>query len=98
MKTTYQKDMANNKMNVTREFAAPVPQVWKAWTEPDLLDQWWAPKPWKAETKKMDFREGGNWLYSMVGPDGTRHWARVDYKKIIVQKFFSGKDAFADEK
>ena len=60
--TLYTKDVANNKMTVVRQFDAPVEQVWRAWTESELLDQWWAPLPWKAKTKKMDFREGGSWL------------------------------------
>jgi uncharacterized protein YndB with AHSA1/START domain len=49
-------DKANSKVSVKREFAAPLQDVWAAWTESELLDQWWAPKPWKAKTKIMDFR------------------------------------------
>ena len=45
------KDVDNKKMTITRSFDAPVSDVWRAWTESKLLDQWWAPKPWKAETK-----------------------------------------------
>ena len=97
LQTVLTKDPANNKMNITRTFQAPVKTVWKAWTEPRLLDQWWAPKPWKAETKSMEFREGGTWLYCMVGPDGTRTWSRADYEKIEPQKHFTGMDAFCDE-
>ncbi len=37
-------------MLITREFSASQAEVWKAWTESHLLDQWWAPKPWKAVT------------------------------------------------
>jgi uncharacterized protein YndB with AHSA1/START domain len=95
--TLVSKDPANNKLVVVREFAAPVEQVWKAWTESNLLDQWWAPRPWKAETKTMDFREGGFWLYCMNGPDGTQSWSRADYKTIDPQKSFTGVDAFCDE-
>ena len=65
-------DKENNRVNVEREFAAPVGKVWAAWTQQELLDQWWAPRPWKARTKSMDFREGGTWLYAMVGPRGRR--------------------------
>ncbi len=65
--TTISKDAANKKLIVVREFDAPLEQVWKAWTDKDILDKWWAPKPWKAKTKSMDFREGGAWLYSMGG-------------------------------
>ena len=77
--TTITKDVANKKLIVVREFDAPPEEVWKAWTEKELLDIWWAPKPWRAQTKTMDFREGGAWLYSMVGPDGTESYCRVDY-------------------
>jgi uncharacterized protein YndB with AHSA1/START domain len=97
MKTTITKDVANNKMFITREFAGTVEDVWKAWTDPKLLDQWWAPKPWKAETKSMDFREGGRWVYCMVGPEGEKHWALAEYHKIVPQKSFEGLNAFADE-
>jgi uncharacterized protein YndB with AHSA1/START domain len=95
--TIYSKDASNKKLKVEREFDAPVAQVWKAWTQPELLDQWWAPKPWKANTKSMDFREGGRWFYYMEGPDGTRHYCKVDYKTIVPNKSFSGFDGFCDE-
>lgn len=39
------KDPAAKKITVTRRFKAPVAEVWRAWTESSLLDQWWAPKP-----------------------------------------------------
>lgn len=87
----------NKKINVKREFAAPVLKVWAAWTKSELLDQWWAPKPWRAETKKMDFKVGGFWLYAMVSPEGERHWGRVDYKTIAPLKSFSARDAFCNE-
>ena len=90
-------DKENKKVNVQRTFAAPVSNVWAAWTEPELLDQWWAPKPWKAETKSMNFTVGGRWLYAMVGPDGTKHWSYADYKSITPLKNYSEKDGFCDE-
>jgi uncharacterized protein YndB with AHSA1/START domain len=89
-------DKENKKVRVTREFAAPLSKVWAAWTQSDLLDQWWAPKPWKAKTKTMDFREGGHWLYAMVGPEGEEHWCRADFKSISPMKSFRGLDAFCD--
>src|SRR5687768_8096768 len=90
-------DKENKKIKVEREFDAPVARVWAAWTEQELLDQWWAPKPWKARTKTMDFREGGYWLYAMVGPEGEEHWARADYKSISPLRSFSAADSFCDE-
>jgi len=96
--TQVTKDRENKRLVVVREFDATLPDVWRAWTERELLDQWWAPKPWKAETKTIDFREGGSWLYCMVGPEGEAHWCRVDFKTISKHKSFTGLDAFCDEK
>ena len=94
---SFSKDLANKKLLIVREFDAPVERVWKAWTDKNLLDAWWAPRPWKAKTKTMDFREGGFWLYCMVGPDGTNSWARVDFKTINPNKSFTADDYFCDE-
>jgi uncharacterized protein YndB with AHSA1/START domain len=90
-------DKKSRQVKVKREFAAPLEKVWAAWTEPELIDQWWAPKPWKAVTKSMDFRVGGTWIYAMVGPDGSKHWAVVNYTSISPKKSFGGVDAFSDD-
>ncbi|HWK57027.1 MAG TPA: SRPBCC domain-containing protein [Parapedobacter sp.] len=87
----------NNTIRITREFDASLELVWQAWTTPELLDQWWGPQPWRAETKTMDFREGGFWLYAMVSPEGEKHWSRSDFVAIIKEKFFSSKGGFSDE-
>jgi PhnB protein len=93
----FTKDIPNKQLTIVKDFDAPVDLVWKAWTQSDILDQWWAPKPWKAETKTMDFRVGGQWLYCMVGPNGEKHWCRVDYKAIEPQVSISSDSAFVDE-
>ncbi|WP_192348749.1 SRPBCC domain-containing protein [Algoriphagus sp. Y33] len=91
----------NNTVNVKREFAANLELVWEAWTNPEILDQWWAPKPYKTRTKSMDFREGGMWLYEMFNTESKNqkecHWCKNDYIKIVHQSMFSGLDAFCDE-
>ena len=86
----------DNVLKVIRRFNAPLKLVWKAWTEADLLDQWWAPKPWNSQTKFMNFEEGGHRLYAMVGPDGQEHWGRTDFKSIQIHHSFSGEDSFCD--
>src|ERR1700742_3791757 len=86
-----------NTISVKRQFAADLPLVWDAWTKPELLDQWWAPKTFQTKTKSMDFREGGVWIYAMVSPENVAHWCRPAYKKIEVRKSFSGMDSFGDE-
>ncbi|AKP50905.1 SRPBCC domain-containing protein [Cyclobacterium amurskyense] len=91
----------NNTVNIEREFAANLELVWEAWTNPEILDLWWAPKPYKTRTKSMDFREGGLWLYEMFNAESKNpqecHWCKNDYIKIAHQKMFSGLDAFCDE-
>ncbi len=87
----------NNTITVNREFNAKLSLVWDAYTKSEILEQWWAPKPWKAKTKSMDFKEGGHWHYAMCGPGGERHWAFTTYQRIEFQKVFTGVDSFTDE-
>ena len=91
------KDLAAKTIQITRSFKAPLNKVWRAFTEKELLDQWWGPQPWRAETKHMDFREGGYWLYAMVGPEGEKHWSRADFQTIEPMISIKGKDGFCDE-
>ena len=97
MTTQVTQDVPNKKLIFVREFNAPVEKVWNAWTQSEYLDQWWAPKPWKARTKSMDFSEGGKWVYAMVGPDGTEMWALIEFLKIVNHKMYEAIDAFSDE-
>jgi uncharacterized protein YndB with AHSA1/START domain len=60
--TSVIKDFKEKSILVSREFNAPLETVWKAFTESELVEKWWAPKPWRAETKKMDFSNGGHWI------------------------------------
>lgn len=84
-------------MTITREFAAPRQMVWDCHTKSELLDRWFAPKPFTTKTKSMDFSEGGHWHYAMVDPDGQEFWARLDYKTIRPIDAYSALDGFSDE-
>ena len=86
----------NHTITVKREFFAGLPLVWKAFTTSEILDQWWAPKPWKAKTKSMDFKEGGQWLYAMVGPKGEEHWSFAKYLTIKKEEEYTATDGFSD--
>lgn len=96
---TVNKDQ--NTIHIQREFAADLRLVWEAWTNPEILDVWWAPKPYKTRTKTMDFTEGGYWLYEMYNTENENvnecHWCKNDFHKIEHEKSFSGLDAFCDE-
>lgn len=90
-------DKHNNTITIICEYDAPLEKVWKAWTTSEMLDQWWGPKPWRAITKSLDFREGGHWHYSMNGPEGEVQWGKFDYLTIEPNESFIGKDGFSDE-
>ena len=90
-------DKHNNTITIIREYDAPLEKVWKAWTTSEMLDKWWGPKPWRAITKSLDFREGGHWHYSMNGPEGEDQWGKFDYLTIEPNESFTGKDGFSDE-
>ena len=89
-------DKENRRVKVVREFAAPLAKVWAAWTQKELLDEWWAPRPWKTKTKSLDLKNGGHWLYSMLGPEGEEHFCRIDYKSVVPMKSFKALDSFCD--
>lgn len=90
-------DKTTKTVIVSREFAAELPLVWDAYTKQEILDQWWAPKPWESRTKFMDFRVGGRRFYAMVSPDGQERWAIQKYTSISPKTNFKLFNAFADK-
>ncbi|MCC7309467.1 MAG: SRPBCC domain-containing protein [Acidobacteria bacterium] len=85
-------------VSITKEFAAGLDLVWDAYTKAELLDQWWAPKPFLSRTKALDFTVGGRRFYAMVGPDGAERWAVQKYTSITPKTNFKFFNAFADAK
>lgn len=90
-------DKDTHRIFVERSFDAPVDLVWKAFTDAGILDQWWAPEPYRCITKTMDFTEGGMWHYHMKGPEGDIHWCLFHYERIEPGTRYTGIDAFCDE-
>ena len=90
-------DKASKKVFITKEFDASLPLVWDAFTKQEILDQWWAPKPWISKTKVMDFKVGGKRFYAMVSPDGQEHWSLQKYTSISPKTNFKCLNAFADK-
>jgi len=90
-------DKASKSVAITREFAAPLPLVWDAFTQAELLDQWVAPKPWSSKTKYMDFKVGGKRFYAMVSPEGLERWSIQEYTAITPKTNFKMHNAFADQ-
>ena len=84
-------------VSITKEFAAELSLVWDAYTKPELLDQWWAPKPFTSRTTVMDFKVGGRRFYAMVSPEGDERWSVQRYKSITPKTNFKFFNAFADK-
>jgi len=63
-------EMPSQDLVISRIVHAPRATLWRAWTEPDLLKEWWCPKPWTTEVRAFDLRPGGAFHTRMQGPDG----------------------------
>lgn len=96
MEMDFVVDKEAKTVSITREFAAGIDLVWDAYTKAELLDQWWAPKPFSSRTKIMDFTVGGRRFYAMVGPDGAERWSVQKYTSITPKTNFKFFNAFAD--
>ena len=62
--------MPDHDLVISRLLKAPRAALWRAWTEPGRLKEWWCPKPWVTEVRAFDFRPGGDFHTFMSGPDG----------------------------
>ena len=90
-------DKITKTVFINREFAAELPLVWDAFTKPEILDQWVAPKPWLSKTKYMNFKVGGRRFYAMVSPEGQERWSIQEYTSITPKTNFKMYNAFADK-
>ena len=90
-------DKAKKTVFVNREFDAGLALVWDAFTKQEIFDQWWAPKPWAAKTKFMNFEVGGRRFYAMVSPEGQEHWSVQKFTSISPKTNFKMLNAFADK-
>lgn len=90
-------DKATKTIHITREFAADQDLVWDAFTKPELIVQWTAPKPFKAYIKEMDFQEGGRCLSAMISPENAYFWSLAEYIKIDPKSSFLTRNSFCDE-
>ena len=85
--------MENRQLSITRTLSAPIDLVWEVWSNPEHIAQWWGPEGFTNTIKVMDFKEQGEWKFTMHGPDGTNYPNRsifkeiVPYKKIVFEHF-----------
>jgi uncharacterized protein YndB with AHSA1/START domain len=87
------------EMALIRTFAAPVSEVWKAWTEGDYIREWWGPSGFTAPVAEMDVREGGTSLVAMRAPDemgGFEHFNTWNYRQIVREVRLEFMSRFSD--
>ncbi|MFN8292073.1 MAG: SRPBCC domain-containing protein [Chitinophagaceae bacterium] len=90
-------DIATGTVFVHKQFEADLSLVWDAFTRPEILDQWWAPKPYESRTKVMEFKAGGRRFYAMVSPEGQENWQLQQYTSITPKTNFKFFSVFADK-
>jgi uncharacterized protein YndB with AHSA1/START domain len=82
---------------ISRLFDAPRELVWRAFTEPERMKEWWGPKGSTIVAAKMDFRIGGTYHGAMRGPDGRVMWAKFVYRDIVAPELLVWVHSFSDE-
>ena len=86
---------------VTRVFDASVERVWKAWTDPEQVMRWWGPTGFTSPSCKIDFREGGKFLFHMRAPKdfqgGQDFYTTGVYKKIVLMQLIEFSQSLADK-
>ena len=73
----------NNELTITRTFDAPRALVWKAWTDPSHIEQWWGPNGFTGQSCKIDLRAGGQFDLTLCTPDGVCYPCRGMFREII---------------
>ena len=75
--------MTNRELVITRTFDAPRELVWKTWTDPKHVAQWWGPKDFTNPVCELDVRPGGAILIHMRGPDGVVYPMKGEFNEIV---------------
>jgi uncharacterized protein YndB with AHSA1/START domain len=92
-----QATQTENTLVLTKTFDAPRELVFEMFKNPDHLAKWWGPQDWPATIERFDFAPGGEWLYCMTGPDGTKAWGKATFQEIDEPNTLTYIDAFSDE-
>jgi uncharacterized protein YndB with AHSA1/START domain len=80
---------ADREMVITRLIDAPRELVFEAFKDRHHISQWWGPNGFTTTTYEMDVRPGGQWLFTMHGPDGTDYPNRIRYTEVRAPEFIA---------
>jgi len=75
--------VGDREIAITRIFDAPRELVFKVWTDPHHIGQWWGPIGFTTTTFKMDVKPGGVWRFVMHGPDGRDYQNKITYVEVV---------------
>jgi uncharacterized protein YndB with AHSA1/START domain len=70
------------ELHITRDFDAPIDLVWRAWTDPEALAEWWGPAGSQIDVAQMDLRPGGAFLYSMKTGGAPAMWGKFIFREV----------------
>lgn len=79
-------ELAKRVLTIKKTFNVPVEIVWEAWTKPEHVVKWWAPKGMNIKVVKHEFKVGGTWKYTMPMPDGNEFISEGTYSEIVKLK------------
>jgi uncharacterized protein YndB with AHSA1/START domain len=97
MEATMTAETRSEDFVTSRVFDASRDLVWKAFTEPERMQQWWGPKGVTVTAAKMDLRPGGSYHYGMRTPDGHTMWGKFVYRDIEPPARLVFVNSFSDE-
>ena len=80
--------VAERTMILQRDIKAPRSAVWGAWMNPETLPQWWGPDGFSCKTSRIDLKSGGEWVFDMIGPDGTVYPNHHIYNEVLPEERF----------
>ncbi len=90
------RNVGDQELVISRIFDVRREVLWKAWTEPERLKQWWGPKGFTSPVYDIDLRVGGSYLNCMRSPEGKDYWGTGVYREIIEPELLVFTDSFSD--
>jgi uncharacterized protein YndB with AHSA1/START domain len=89
-------DAIENELSLTRLIDAPPARVYRAWTDPEQLKQWFAPLPWTTARAELDVRPGGASLIVMRSPKGQDMPNKGVYLEVVENERLVFTDAYSE--
>lgn len=90
-------EIADRTLTLTRLIDASPEQVFRCWSEPELIKQWFAPRPWTTPKVDTDFRPGGSSMVTMADEAGAEYPNPGQYLEIVRNRKIVFTDAYVGD-